>query len=135
MVIAKKRPRRRVSRRAKTGEYISTKTGKKCKYRSGWEAKYMEFLDNDPDVVDWEYESITIPYVSNKKTGRIRKYTPDMYVVRSKGRKELIEVKPINKLDKITVIKKAEAAKRWCEAFDVEYKFITEIDLKELGLL
>lgn len=95
----------------------------------------MEHLDADADVIDWKYEAFDIPYVSNKKTGRIRVYRPDFYVVRTKSRKQLIEVKPSRRVEKPTVVKKAAAARSWCEINDISYEFVTEVDLKSLGLL
>ena len=63
----KKKKRRRKSRYHR-GEYTSVKTGQLCKYRSGWEQKYMEHLDANPDVVEWSYEKLIIEYISNQKT-------------------------------------------------------------------
>ena len=69
----KKRKRRRGYHR---GTYVSPVAGE-CKYRSGWEEKYMNYLDSNADVVSWSYENLVIQYVSNKSTGKLRKYYPD----------------------------------------------------------
>ena len=62
------------------GDYVSQKSGETHTYRSGWEFLLMKYLDADQDIVSWSYESIVIEYVSNSKTGRRRKYYPDLYV-------------------------------------------------------
>lgn len=134
--MAKKKPRRRRRKRAyKTGTYTSTKTGKTCKYRSGWELKYFEHLDTDPDVLDWESEPFTIPYVSNKKTGRIRNYIPDVLVRRKSSGVTLEEIKPTNKLQKRLVARKIRAGQEWADDNKVKFSIITEVELKALGLL
>lgn len=117
------------------GEYISQKSGKTYKYRSGWELLVMKHLDNDAKTSAWSYESIVIEYVSNAKTGRKRKYYPDFYVELSTGEKQLIEVKPTRKLIQKAVRKKLTAAEDWCRDNQVTLRIITERELKELGLL
>jgi hypothetical protein len=134
MALTKKRRRRRKGA-YKKGTHVSTKTGQECRYRSGWELLYMQHLDRDPDVVSYVYEGFKIPYVSNKKTGRIRYYIPDFLIVRTKSRLTLVEVKPFNKLKKPTVVKKMKAAEAWCNAHGVALEYITENELRQLKLL
>ena len=95
----------------------------------------MVYLDENPEVEFWSYEKTVIEYVSNVRTKKIRKYYPDFLVKYKDGRTELIEVKPKRKLEQLTVKKKAEAAKSWCETNGLSYKILTEFELKELGLL
>lgn len=132
--MATKRKRRK-SRRAKRGIYISTKTGQVCKYRSGWEKLYLEHLDSNPLVETFIYEPFAIPYLSNLRTGKMRKYYPDLYVQMIDGSKGIIEIKPSAKIKKIAVVKKTLAAQNWCSKHDMQFSFITEIDLKCLGLM
>lgn len=106
-----------------------------CKYRSGWEQKYMVHLDENPDVVSWSYEKLIIEYISNKKTKKVRKYYPDFQVEYKDGTKVVIEIKPSRKLNQPMVIKKVRAAKEWCTTHNVTYKVLTEIELKDMGLL
>lgn len=133
----KKRPvrRRRRKRAYFTGTYTSEKTGRTCKYRSGWELKYFQHLDADPDVLDWTSEPFTIPYVSNKKTGRIRKYIPDVIVKRRSSGITLEEIKPANKLKKRLVARKIRAGEEWAADNKISFSIITEVELKALGLL
>jgi len=131
--IRKKRRRKRKGHYHR-GIHISPIAGE-CKYRSGWESKYMVYLDSNPDVVTWSYEKLVIEYVSNKKSKKKRKYYPDFQVEYKDGKKVVIEIKPSRKLQQSTVIKKIKAAIEWCNDHDVDYKILTEIELKDMGLL
>ena len=133
MPTKKKRKRKRKGHYIR-GSYTSPLAGE-CKYRSGWELKVMVHLDADPNVETWSYEKTVIEYVSNVRTKKIRKYYPDFLVKYKDGRVELLEVKPKRKLEQLTVRKKAEAAREWCKVNGLTYKILTEVELKELGLL
>lgn len=95
----------------------------------------MEHLDSNPDVSIWSYEKLVIEYISNQKTKKIRKYYPDFQVEYKDGRKQVIEIKPSRKLSQATIVKKIKAAVEWCAKHQVDYKIITEIELKDMGLL
>ena len=116
------------------GTYTSPIAGE-CKYRSGWEQKYMVHLDENPDVVIWSYEKLVIEYVSNNKTQKIRKYYPDFQIEYKDGSKVVVEVKPSRKLNQAIIVKKTKAAKEWCMMHNMTYKILTEIELKDMGLL
>lgn len=73
------------------GEYTSSKTGEIIFYRSSWELKYAQLLDEDTTVLSWEYEPFAIKYIIGKKQ---RNYVPDFLVSYTDGTKELVEVKP-----------------------------------------
>lgn len=66
-------------------------------YRSSWELKLMQYLDNRKDVIKWGSEEIIIPYRS-PIDGKIHRYFPDFIVtkINKEGILEtaLIEVKP-----------------------------------------
>lgn len=131
----KKKRKRRRRRGYITGIYTSTKTGISSKYRSGWELKYMEWLDRNILVSSWEYESLKIPYLSNKKTGKMRNYIPDFVVHYADGSHIVTEIKPSKRLTQTTVKKKAQFAEQWCTENHYSYLIITEIELKFIGLL
>ena len=95
----------------------------------------MEHLDGDKSVLSWSYEKIVIEYVSNKKTKKIRKYYPDFFVEYKDGSRHVIEIKPSRKLSQATIVKKIRAAKEWCTINDMTYRILTEIELKDIGLL
>ena len=135
--MSSKKPHKRKSKRKghyHRGTHSSPIAGE-CKYRSGWEQKYMVHLDENPDVVSWSYEKLIIEYISNQKTKKVRKYYPDFQVEYTDGAKVVIEIKPSRKLNQPTVIKKVRAAKEWCTTRGVIYKVLTEIELKDMGLL
>jgi len=61
-------------------------------YRSGWELKFMKYLDRQPEVLRWSSEEIIIPYRS-PIDNRLHRYYPDFWVKTTKG-ESLIEIKP-----------------------------------------
>ena len=134
-MAAKKRRKRKRKGHYHTGVYTSAKSGQNCKYRSSWELKYLEYLDNDPNVKTFGYETVKIPYISNVRTGKIRHYFPDVLVEFVDGKRTLVEIKPSRRVLQDKVQKKLRAAAGWCTDNDVTLLIITEFDLKGLGLL
>ena len=118
-----------------TGMYVSTKTGKSCKYRSGWELLYMQWLDVNVDVRAWSYEGVIIPYVSNVRSKKMRRYFPDFLVEYKDAHVELVEIKPAKRVHQANVHKKLMAAGDHCRAHGWSMVILTEIELKGLGLL
>lgn len=133
MATTKKRKRKRKSHYHR-GTHTSPIAGE-CKYRSGWEQKYMVHLDENFEVAKWSYEKLVIEYVSNQKTKKVRKYYPDFQIEYKDGRKVVVEIKPSRKLGQATVVKKIRAAMLWCTEHDMTYKVLTEIELKDMGLI
>lgn len=124
------------------------------KYRSSWERTTMMFLDNNPNIVRWSYESIQIPYYKPMPNGIMRPaiYYPDVYVEYNDKNgvyhRELIEIKPKKQTkqsrSRNTRVKMAEsyvfsvntakweAAKRWCaHQGNVEFRILTETSIFE----
>jgi len=95
----------------------------------------MKHLDENPLVEKFIYEPFAIPYVSNSRTGKVRRYYPDLAIEYIDGSRCLVEIKPSSKIKKPTVIKKTNAAIAWCLNNGMIFSFITEKDLKSLGLL
>lgn len=116
-----------MGRRYKKGTHYSPKVDKNFKYRSGWELGYMKYLDENPDVPFYEYESFKIPYIYRKKR---RNYIPDFLIGNL-----IVEIKPAYKLTQKKNIAKFEALKEYCKANKLEYKILTEKELKELGII
>lgn len=116
------------------GVYESKKGGI-VKYRSGWELEYCKHLDWDPTVDHFMYEGMQIYYISNLKTGRVRKYIPDFDVTYIDGRRVLVEIKPLSRMSRPTNVKKFAAAREWCEENDVLFQVLTERELKEMHVL
>jgi len=133
--MAAKKTKSKKKRRYKTGSYKALKCKEVIKYRSSWELIVARFLDLDHNVEKFEYENMKIPYVSNRKTMRIRYYIPDFFIHYTDGKKVIVEVKPSNKLNHVKVVKKAEAIRYWAKANNIEYVFWTEQTIKELKKL
>lgn len=66
-------------------------------YRSLWERKLMVYLDENPNVLEWNSEEIIIPYKS-PIDNRFHRYFPDFWAkVRAKDgtiKSMVLEVKP-----------------------------------------
>jgi hypothetical protein len=117
-------------------------------YRSGWELTFCQFCDNNPNVIQWASESISIPY-KNPLTGRNTFYVPDFFIVyqdkNNKKRAELIEVKPRAQTtmenaksihDKAAVAvnhAKWVAANAWAKQNGIVFRVITEADIFHQG--
>lgn len=128
-----KKPRKKKSGRFHTGLYNSEKcTNGPAKYRSGWELIVCQFLDLDPEVKSWEYEPFKIQWVSNTKTGRIRLYIPDFFIIYYDGTKKLVEVKGDRFVNRPTVQKKARMGKSWAMRHDAQYELWTD---KKIAML
>lgn len=127
--------KRRKKKRYHTGVYVSTKTGQACKYRSGWELVYLQWLDAHAAVKTFGYESVKIPYISNVRSKKLRNYLPDFLVEFTDGSLQLVEIKPKRRVPQATVQKKLKAAQSWCQEHGVTLVVLTEVELKVMGLL
>ena len=119
-------------------------------YRSGWELKFMQWCDRNPNIIKYGSEETIIPYYNPIKN-KICNYYPDFIIqVREQNgetKTYLIEVKP-KKQTKPPVKKsratksfiyetktyavnqaKWKAAKEWCDDRKIEFKIITEEEL------
>ena len=110
-------------------------------YRSSWELAFMNFCDNNDNVLEWSSESIRIPY-RNPLTGKHSTYVPDFLVVyqnkHGKQVAELIEIKPkkqsmltekLNSNERAVVAvnyAKWEAAIAWAKRNHITFRVITE---------
>jgi hypothetical protein len=67
-------------------------------YRSGWELKFMFYVDSHPEIIEWGSEEFSIPYRS-PIDGRIHRYFPDFYLKKitkdGKPQTLIIEIKPL----------------------------------------
>lgn len=117
---------------------------KKPYYRSSWEFTFMNFCDNNPAVINWASEAITIPY-RNPVSGKQTVYVPDFLIVyvdaKQNKHTELIEIKPSKEAtmesaksyrDKLMVainMAKWAAADSWCKANNLRFRVVTEFDI------
>ena len=67
-------------------------------YRSGWELKFMLYVDSHPEILEWGSEEFSIPYRS-PIDGRIHRYFPDFYIKKKvkdgKSQTLVVEIKPL----------------------------------------
>lgn len=113
-------------------------------FRSSWELKFNQFLDSNPNVINWGSESVAIPYIKPTDQ-RVHKYYPDYFVVyKDKNgieHREMIEIKPLkqaklskraNLYEQVTYainVAKWESAKRWCDQHGITFRVVTEKEL------
>jgi len=119
-------------------------------YRSSWELTFMKFLDNNPFIIEWGSEILSIPYIK-PTTGRVHKYYPDFWVKyeNKSGEiiQELVEVKPLKQTKQPTTkgkskktqliealefgINKAKwkQAKLFCDKYGLQWRLVTEKDI------
>ena len=118
------------------------------RYRSGWELSFMNFCDTNDHVLQWESESIAIPY-RHPITGKVAQYIPDFLITyRNRDntmRAELIEIKPksqsvieskMNSRDRAVVAinyAKWDAATKWARKNGLSFRVITENDMFHNG--
>jgi hypothetical protein len=110
-------------------------------YRSSWEFVFMQFCDNNPNILQWASEAVHINY-KNPLTGKNTIYVPDFlitYVDATGNQKaEVVEVKPKkettlegakNVRDQASAIlnmAKWQAASAWCKAHGLTFRVVTE---------
>jgi len=119
--------------------------------RSKLEYYFYRFFDTNPSVLAWGSEEIVIPYF-NPLDRRMHRYFPDNILkVKTKDGKEKVimaEIKPfafcsppkppkrqtqgyINRVeDYVRNQSKWKAAREWCGKKNIEFKILTENDLK-----
>ena len=119
-------------------------------YRSGWEKRVMQSLDDNLNVVRWASEEVVIPYLS-PIDNRPHRYFVDFYVEAKLAdgsiKKMLLEVKPAAQTKPPKAPKrktkryisevmtygvneaKWKAAKEFCDEKGWEFRIITEAEL------
>lgn len=114
------------------GWHESTKTNTKFQYRSGYEKKVYEYLDQWVEVAYYEAEPFEIPYIHK---GQGHKYIPDILVHFIDGHKEVFEIKPANQTAMEKNQDKWYAAKQACDARGWKFVVITEVGIEKLKKL
>ena len=119
-------------------------------YRSSWECRVMNWLDKNPNIINWGSEEVVIPYISPIDK-RPHRYFPDFFIkvrTRDSSIKTMIveikperETKPPKNQKRITKkllheaatygINQAKwkAAEEYCADRKWEFKVLTEKDL------
>ena len=107
-------------------------------YRSGLELQFIQYCENNSNIVKWASEPIKIPYYSRLDQKECN-YYPDYILENKKGNKVIVEVKPYNQTIKpdmtdtawlkeqwIKNIDKWTAAKKFAEEHDMKFIIVTE---------
>lgn len=112
-------------------------------FRSSWELTFMQFCDDNPNVLAWASEPVRITY-QHPFTGKLTSYVPDfiMTYIDSGGKKhaELIEIKPASqsrpelagKRDQSQVainFAKWDAATKWAKKRGMRFRVLNEGDI------
>ena len=113
-------------------------------FRSSWEQTFMQFCDNNPNVLAWASEPVRITY-QHPLTGKLTSYVPDfiMTYIDSNGKKhaELIEIKPAaqsrpdlarkrgEQQQVVVNYAKWEAANKWALKRGMRFRVINEGDI------
>jgi len=117
-------------------------------YRSGWEFAFMQFCDNNPAILQWASEAISIPY-RNPFTNKNTVYIPDFLIIyadkNQQKHAEVIEIKPSTETtmesarsmrDKAYVAlnhAKWAAANAWCKQNGMRFRVVTENEIFHQG--
>ena len=101
-------------------------------YRSLWERRFMLYCDKSVNILEWDSESIHIPYIS-PKDNRWHNYFPDFYIkYMDKNNDEvtaLIEIKPYFQKKWDVNIAKWDACQKYCNEQNMDFKVLTEREL------
>lgn len=111
-------------------------------YRSLWERKFMNFCDNNSNVIEWSSEEIVIPYIS-PIDNKIHRYFVDFWVKLINKNKiieeYLIEIKPMSKciapknkkyINEWKINKaKWKSASNYAKEKNIKFKILTETHL------
>jgi hypothetical protein len=119
-------------------------------YRSLWEFKFMRYCDQNPNIIKYGSEEIAIPYYNPIKK-RVCNYYPDFiimvennankktYLIEVKPKKQTVPPKKGKRVTKSYIYEsqayevnqsKWNAAREWCQDRLIEFKIITEDELK-----
>jgi len=67
-------------------------------YRSRWELRFMQHLDEHPKVVQWSSEEFFVPYRTKIEPRKWRRYFPDFWIkkINKEGKEDIVvvEIKP-----------------------------------------
>ena len=116
--------------------------------RSSWERQFCQFVDCNPEIVEWSSEDIVIPYLDPFIQNKRRRYYPDFWIKTKNAERFIIEVKPSKdcrppspskKKSHKTILTerktykmnmaKFEAATRYAQKMGMKFKIITEKEL------
>lgn len=123
----KKMKTRRVQSRK--GWYTSTKMKRDIYYRSGYEERVYQMLDEDADVLSYAAEPFQVPYLHN---GEIHQYIVDLTVRFADGHIEVWEIKPSSQSNLPVNKAKWHAAEQACMLRGWKFEVVTEMVMDKL---
>ena len=101
-------------------------------YRSGLELQFIQYCENNSNIVKWASEPLKIPYYSRLDKKECN-YYPDYILENKKGNKVIVEVKPYNQTLKPDLTDTAWLKEQWIKNIDkwtAAKKFADEHDMK-----
>lgn len=117
------------SKYGKSGYLITEKAGS-IFFRSSWEKKAFELLDEDKTVKCFEVEPFYIPYYRKEgDRSNKRNYVPDILITYHDDTIKLVEVKPKCYVDSAINIAKFEAARKFCDGKGWIFEVWTQDDI------
>lgn len=63
-------------------------------YRSGWEMRFMSYLDKHPEILKWSSEEVVVPYRSPIDR-KIHRYFVDFVYTNIRNETVMVEIKPL----------------------------------------
>jgi hypothetical protein len=117
----------------KEGVVKISKCQNPIQYRSGWEHDFSLLLEQDPNVIQVEYETLRIPYISNRRTQKIRTYIPDFLITYADGSRKVIEIKRGDRVESKIVLLKKFAAENYLAKCNppIQYSIWTKKQMDE----
>lgn len=115
---------------------ISTLSNEPIIYRSSYELKFINWLEQNKNVKQWGSECLSIPYYYIDE--KLHHYHPDYFVEFINGDKLIVEIKPYNQTQKpinencwawkeyTKNMCKWKAAQEFCKSKGYQFKVLTE---------
>ena len=101
-------------------------------YRSLWERRFMLYCDKSVNILEWDSESIHIPYIS-PKDDKWHNYYPDFYIkyrdMSGQVIVALIEIKPYFQKKWDVNVAKWDACQKYCDEQNMDFRVLTEREL------
>lgn len=119
-------------------KYVESCKGEPAIYRSGLELRFMNYCENNPNIVKWASEPLEIPYIS-RLDNRRHIYNPDFVIQNKQGHVIIVEIKPSNQTIRpsefdtrwlkeqwVKNCDKWKAAKEYADKHDMKFIIVTE---------
>ncbi len=107
------------------GSFKSVKNKCNITFQSSYELHAFIRLEHDDSVKSYGRCGFSIIYINS---GLAKRYIPDIFVEYTDGRKCIIEVKPLLKVNEATNLTKARAGEEYCRENGLQYIIWTEKD-------